>query len=294
MKRLRNVIYHFSLNQMNLKLCIFGSITALIMIVFYSCSTEDASVNKPGNTTTKKQSEKTKSLDKLGIIISDNTEENVISFSEEIFTNFGSLDVALNKNSKVNFNANTMQMLNSATNENDLKNVFANAGISNTQEIITILKNIVETQQAFILQNPDFYNLTIEEQTILLNASVEVYINSNPPGGLVGSNNCARTFNKTINRCASDFGVCAVFAVAGAYGGIVPGLLGAAYCMATKLSCDGRAKEDYRECLVEPVSPDGPPPVTGELTIHCTDRWSSTVDSCWTTDSNGKYVGRIN
>lgn len=118
-----------------------------------------------------------------------------------------------------------MQMLNSATNENDLKNVFANAGISNSAEVIAILKNIVDTQQAFILENPDFYNLTIEEQTVLLNTSVEIYISANPPGGLVGSNNCARTFNKTINRCAADFGVCAVFAVAGAYGGVVPGLL---------------------------------------------------------------------
>jgi hypothetical protein len=43
------------------------------------------------------------------------------------------------------------------------------------------------------------------------------------------------------------------------------------------------------ECLLETVSADGPPPVTGEITIHCTGG-RSTVDSCWTTDSNGKYI----
>ncbi|MEO8240009.1 MAG: hypothetical protein ABI576_18025 [Flavobacterium sp.] len=287
MKKSRSVIYSFLLNQVNVQY-VLGFMTLLIMIIFYSCSTdEDTSINKSGTIGTKKQLEKTKSLDELGVIISDHTEENVISFSEEIFLNFGNLDVALHKNTNVNFNAQTMQMLNSATNENDLKNVFTNAGISNTQEIIAILKNIVETQQAFILQNPDFYNLTIEEQTELLNTSVEMYINANPPGGLVGNNNCARTFNKTITRCTADFGTCAVFAIAGAYAGLAPGLLAAAYCMVTKYTCDSRAKEDYRECLIEPVSPDGPPPVTGEVTLHCVR------DSCWTTDSNGKYIERI-
>lgn len=289
MKKSKNVINSFLLNHVNFKY-VLGFMILSIMIIFYSCSTdENASVNKSGAVGTKKQLEKTKSLDLLGINISDHTEENVIAFSEEIFTNFGSLDIALNKNANVSFDPLTMQMLNSAETENDLKNVFTNAGIANSTEVIEILKNIVETQKSFILQNPDFYDLPIEQQTELLNASVEIYVNANPPGGLVGSNNCARTFNKTINRCAGDFGVCAVFAVAGAYGGVVPGLLAAAYCMTTKLSCDSRAKEDYMECLLEPVSADGPPPVTGEITIHCTGG-RSTVDSCWTTDSNGKYI----
>jgi hypothetical protein len=265
----------------------------MTLIIFYSCSTGDESINKSGKTETITASEKTKKNGNTETVLPISVQENVVSFSEEIFTNFGRLDVALNKNTNVTFNAETMQMLNSATNENDLKNVFENAGISNSVEVINILKNIVDTQQAFILHNPDFYNLTIAEQTELLNTSVEIYINANPPGGLVGSNNCARTFNKTIDRCAGDFGSCAVGAVIGAAFGYFPGLLAAAQCMYTKYNCDSRAKEDYKECLIESVSPDGPPPPTGELTLHCTDMRAA-VDSCWTTDSNGKYVGRVN
>lgn len=60
---------------------------------------------------------------------------------------------------------------------------------------------------------------------------------------------CAGAFNNEISECAEDFGVCAVFAVAGAYAGLAPGLLAAAYCMTTKLICDGRAKTKYRECV---------------------------------------------
>lgn len=105
-----------------------------------------------------------------------------------------------------------------------------------------------------------------------------------PPAGLVGGPDCGRNFNKNINRCATDFGTCAVFAVIGAgAAGFLPALPGAVYCMVTKIICDNRAKEDYKECLYELMPDEGLPP-TGEITLKCDQ------DSCWTVDSNGKYI----
>lgn len=287
MKKIKN-ISNFPINELKLKFYFYRFI-AVIMIFFYSCSNDDASINKSGNATTKKETDKDRTLDKSDIVISDYNVGNVNAFSEAIFHNFESLDSELKKNTNINFTAETMQMLGSATNEDDLKIIFKKAGILNTLEVIQILKNIVSVQQTFIAQNPDFNNLAVDQQVEVLNASVETYINSHAPiipDGLVGDD-CSKTFNKTINRCAGDFGTCAVFAVAGAYAGLAPGLLAAAYCMTSKLSCDSRAKQDFRECKAEQVNPDGPPPVTGEVTVHC-DR-----DSCWTTDSNGKYIETI-
>lgn len=266
-------------------LCVY-----LLQCFFYACSNEEISMKGDvhGNKSLKVESEKNSLSGKTDFI-----QENLNSFSEQVVGNIGSLETALNKNSYVGFNAQAMQMLSIATEENDLKIIFEMAGIANSQEVIDILKKNVALQQAFILENPNFYNLTLEEQTELLNGSFELAINNYntndplPPSGLVGDPNCARIFNKSIDRCNGDFGTCAVFAVAGAYAGLAPGLLAAAYCMVSKVNCDGRAKEDYKECVSEPVSPDGPPPVTGELSIVCSE---IVLDSCWLVDSNGKYV----
>ena len=103
---------------------------------------------------------------------------------------------------------------------------------------------------------------------------------------------CARAFNNGIDDCAEDFGICAVGAIYAASGGIWPGVIGGAVCMVIKLRCDGRVKRDYKECLATPAVIDVKPP-TSALTIHCTSGLT-VVDSCWTTDSNGKYVGRVN
>lgn len=281
--------------QVNSKLCLFG-ICALLMLFLYSCSSEEEQINKLGDSKGEIESAKTKATDNLDVVLPFSVEENLNLFSEQIFISAESLEVALNKNNYVAFNAQAMQMLNAATNENDLKIVFEMAGIANSQEVIDILKNNVAIQQAFIAENPSFYNLTIEQQSQLLNASVGLAKNSYtshipvPITELVGPANCGRNFNQDIDDCAEDFGQCAVFAIAGAYAGIVPGLLGAAYCMTTKITCDNRAKREYKECVYEKVD-EGTPPPTGELTIHCT--MMAVEDSCWTTDSNGKYVGRV-
>jgi len=282
--------------QVNSKLCMLGIICVLLMLFLYSCSSEEEQVNKLGTSKSKTESAKTKTTDNLEEVLPISVEENLNLFSEQIFTNAESLEVALNKNSYVSFNAQATQMLNSATNENDLKIVFEMAGIANSQEVIDILKNNVAIQQAFIAENPSFYNLTTEQQSQLLNASIGLAKNSYsshipiPITELVGPANCGRDFNQNIDDCAEDFGDCAVFAIAGAYAGIVPGLLAAAYCMKTKITCDNRAKRQYKECVYEQVN-EGTPPPTGELTIHCT--MMAVEDSCWTTDSNGKYVGRV-
>lgn len=276
-------------NKICSKLYIFGFIVAFI--IFYSCSSEDESLNKLG--AVKAKIESAKNTSENSVIVASNMEENLNTLSVQIFVNVSNLEVALNKNAYVGFNAEAMQKLSAAKNESDLKIVFEMAGIANSQEVINLLKSNVAIQQAFVSQNPGFYNFTVEKQTQLLNTHLELVKNTYnsqvplPPTGLVGSPNCASTFNKSIDRCAGDFGTCAVFAVAGAYAGLIPGLLSAAYCMATKITCDNRAKQDYKECVLEPMSPDGPPPPTGELTLHCNR------DSCWTTDSNGKFVERI-
>lgn len=292
MKNLKETNSRLASNRVSAKLSVFGFIATFILI-FYSCSSEDDSLNKSGGAS-KTKTESVKSTTENSVVgVPAAIEENLSSLSVQIFVNVASLEVALNKNSYVGFNAQAMQKLNTAKNESELKIAFEMGGIANSQEVINVLKNNVAIQQVFISQNPGFYNLTVEKQTQLLNTHIELVKNSYnsqvpiPPTGLVGNPNCASTFNKSINRCAGDFGTCAVFAVAGAYAGLAPGLLAAAYCMVTKISCDSRAKEDYKECVLEPMNPDGPPPPTGEITMHC-DR-----DSCWTTDSNGKYIERV-
>ena len=289
MKR-KNYIELFCLNQINIKL--FGFFWVLIAIVFYSCSSEDESVNQSGMTKAKIKSEKIQTIGEVltGLPVSE--QENLNSYSEQIFVHLQSLEIALNRNSSLDFNPQAMQALNAAKNENDLKIVFEMAGIANSQEVINILKDNVKIQQEFISQNPIFYSLSVEEQVGLLNSGIalaKIGYHSQIPNlfdGLVGNNNCAGDFNRAIGRCNGDFGTCAVFAVAGAYAGLAPGLLAAAYCMVTKLTCDKRAKEDYKICTIEQVYPGGPTPPTGVVTLHC-DKFA---DTCWTTDSNGKYI----
>lgn len=289
MKKLKEANSKSASNRVSAKLplSVFGFIVAFILI-FYSCSSEDESiVNKSGTTKTKTESAK-KTTENSVIGAPVGIQENLNALTAQVYANTKNLDVALNKNRFIGFNAQAMQKLNTAKTESELKIAFEMGGIANSQEVINILKNTIANEQIFVSQNVGFYDFTPEQQTILINKSIEAYKNSNPPGGLVGTNNCARIFNKTIDRCADDYIYCAIGAIVGtAFGGYAAGLPAAATCMVSKLNCDGRAKEDYRECLIEPVSPDGPPPPTGELTLHC-DR-----DSCWTTDSNGKFVERI-
>lgn len=286
---------------MKLKIYLYGFITVLIMIIFYSCSTtEDESINKSGNAEAKKESGKNETLDKSEVAISDYDTGNVNSFSQQTFTIAESLQVALNKNNYVGFNNEAIQLVNAATNENDLKFAFERAGIANSQEVIDLLKTMVTAQQDFISENPNFYNLPIETRIEVLNASLELtrstYIWNTPLPNIaqvVPDTKCGWLLTRNWNRCNEDFAGCAVGAVIGAaVGGLFPGLVAAAGCIYTKVNCQNRAQEDYTECLTEII--DGVPPPTGELTLHCTDDILATVDSCWTTDSNGKYVGRVN
>jgi len=297
MKRTRNSIYDFSLNQINPKLFMFGLIAIMTLIIFYSCSTGDESINKSGKTETITASEKTKKIGNTETGLDISVQENLNSFSEQTFTSVESLEIALYKNSYVGFNAQAMQMLNAATNENDLKSAFEMAGIANSQEVINILKNNVTIQQQFISENPDFYNLTIEKRVELLDASIVLAENNYfsqiplPYSGSQAESSCSKAWRKNRNRCLRDYGVCSVGSIAAAFiPPFWPALVGAAICLASKVNCESDAKQDWLDC--DPVLAGTPPPPTGELTIHCTDMRSA-VDSCWTTDSNGKYVGRV-
>lgn len=269
-------------NQANVKSFSFGFMAIFVALLFYACSSEEES--KKEEEVVNKSNSRTK---RLG---ADLIEESAISFSEAILVNYGDLDYALNQNLYVGFNQQTMQMLSSAQNENDLKIVFEQAGIANSQEVVNILEAIVQAQQNFIDQNPNFHTLTQEQQMQYLNIGIETakstYVSTQPviPGEGYFTTSCASTFNTTIGRCGTDYGVCAIFAIAGAYAGGIPGLLGAAYCMVTKVNCDGRAKYDYAECLEATDSASGS---NYQLTLHC-DK-----DSCWTTYANGKYVKRV-
>jgi hypothetical protein len=283
---------------MKLKIYLYGFITILIMIIFYSCSTtEDESINKSGNIETKKESAKNEILDKSKVFISAYDTENVNSLSEQIFANVDNIQTALNKNNYVGFNNEAIQLVNAAKNENDLRFAFEKAGIANSQEVINLLKTMITAQQDFISENPSFYSLPVEKRIELLNASIDLtkstYIWNTPLpniGQVVPNSKCIRLLNRNWKYCNQDFAGCAVSAVIVAAAGLWPGLAAAAGCMYQKVNCQNRAQVDYTECLTEVVK--GMPPPTGVLTIHCTDM-RAVVDSCWTTDSNGKYVGRV-
>ncbi|MBW4360895.1 hypothetical protein [Flavobacterium taihuense] len=283
---------------MKLKIYLHGFITVLIMIIFYSCSTTEVeTINKSGNAEAKKESGKNEILDKSKFVISTYDTKNVNSFSQQTFANVESIETALNKNNYVGFNNEAIQLVNAAKNENDLRFAFEKAGIANSQEVIDLLKTMVIAQQDFISKNPSFYSLPIETRIKLLNASIDLtkstYIWNTPLpniGQVVPNSKCGRLLNRDWTRCNQDFSGCAVGAVIVAAAGLWPGLAAAAGCMYTKVNCQNRAQEDYTECLVAYTI--GVPPLTGELTLHCTDMRAA-VDSCWTTDSNGKYVGRV-
>ncbi|PJJ07101.1 hypothetical protein CLU83_0245 [Flavobacterium sp. 1] len=297
MKKTKN-ISNAPFSQMKLKIYLYGFITVLIMIIFYSCSnTEVESITKSGNAEAKKESGKNETLNKSEVVISDYDTGNVNSFSQQTFANVESIETALNKNNYVGFNNEAIQLVNVATNENDLRFAFEKAGIANSQEVIDLLKTMVTAQQDFISENPSFYNLPIETRIELLNASIDLtkstYIWNTPLpniGQVVPDTKCGRRLIRNWNRCNQDFGGCAVGAIVSTYAGGWPGLVMAAICMYNKVNCQNRAQENYTECLTEVI--EGVPPPTGELTIHCT--LDAVVDSCWTTDSNGKYVGRVN
>lgn len=286
---MKNTKDHFNrfFNQSNVRSFLFGIMVIFISVLFEACSNEEE---------LKKESEVQKSTNLTKRSGVDLIEESATSFSQAILSNNDDLNYALNKNLYVGFNEQTMQMLNSVQNEIELKLVFEQAGIANSQEVMDILYSIVQAQQSFIDENPNFYTLTQQQQIEYLNTGIELaknnYVNPNPitPTSSYWTSTCASAFNKSIDRCNGDFGTCAVFAVAGAYAGFAPGLLAAAYCMATKLSCDRRSKEDYIECLAPSDSGSGGldynnNPITE--TLHC-DR-----DSCWATTLNGQYIRRV-
>jgi len=290
MKRMKSN-YRLLESQINFKLFNLGFIIFFIIITFSSCSNDDESLSKSGETKNKSKSEEVNSKDKTQKSTAEFIQENVNSFSQTIFLNNDRLDYALSQNLYVGFNAQSMQMLSAAQNESDLKIVFEGAGIANSQEIIDILKSNVEAQQTFINQSMDFYGLTIDQQVEYLKKGVEIsnnnYIIAHGPAITSGyaSARCATGFNTTVGRCAEDFGTCAVFAVAGAYAGLAPGLLGAAYCMTTKIVCDRRAIRDFKDCEAKEIILNGATGSTEVYTKAC-DR-----DSCWSIDANGKYIG---
>lgn len=296
MKNLRSLIALFVLKGIDMRTVSMISAVLLATTFFYSCSDEDEPLNKSGKIDNKEMVNDNNVKENSVIIKEDLIKQNVNSFSVAIFSNYGSLEDALNKNLSVGFNnPETMQMLNNAKNENDLKIVFQRAGIANSQEVIDILKNIVEVQHDFIVENPNFYNLTKEQQVEYLNSSVETAKNSfmvvNPPVlptiPYFTTPGCAHNYNTGISRCNTDFGVCGVFAVAGTYAGILPGLLAAAYCMTTKVICDKRVYRDFKDCQAQEIIKNGGPNGEPLLMLQC-DR-----DSCWANDLSGKYFGRV-
>jgi hypothetical protein len=233
MKKLREV----NLKQVNSKIVIFGFITVLIIMILYSCSTEDESIYKSEMSKTTTEQEKTKIIGNIEAGLPISVQENLNSFSEQISLNAKSLDIALYKNQNVEFNAQAMQMLNAATNEIDLKSAFEMAGITNSQEVIDILKNNVIIQQEFIDKNPNFYNLTIEERVELLNASLGLAENNYfsqiplPSSGLQVDSPCSRAWKKNNDKCLRNYGVCSVGSIAAAFiPPFWPALVAAATC----------------------------------------------------------------
>ncbi|MBP4139780.1 hypothetical protein [Flavobacterium geliluteum] len=135
MKKTRNSMGYFYVKQIKLKL--FGFLAVLMAIVLYSCSSEDESINQSGMSKTEIKSEKNKTIgNNIETDVPFSVVENLNIFSEQMFVSSESLEIALNRNSYVGFNAQAMQLLNNATNENELKSAFETGGIANSQEVI--------------------------------------------------------------------------------------------------------------------------------------------------------------
>lgn len=301
MKSLRILIFFSTIRTKNYKSVKMVFTLLFTTLIFYSCSNEVETINNSGTIGMNDKLEDNNLKNQSKVVRPNFLQENVNTFSQTIFLNYGSLDDALSENLYVVFNEQTMHMLNNAQSENDLKIVFEAAGIANSQDVLNILKNIVTVQQTFIADNPNFYSLTKEQQIEYLNSSIEVtknnFILSNPPVTptipFVTYSGCAHTFNLGVDRCIGDFGNCAAGAILGTlFGGYIPGLIAAGQCMVSKYNCDKRIKRDFKDCQAQEYVRGVPGPES-ILTLHCTTDLGTVIDSCWTT-YNGKYFGRVN
>jgi hypothetical protein len=125
-----------------------------------------------------------------------------------------------------------------------------NAGVLNSETILTLIKKRIEIQNNFRVENPNFYLLEISKRSNLITKQydlvLEEYIAKQNISAKTSS--CAGTYNTGVSRCNRTFGKCAAVAVIAAAEGFFPGVVVGVFCAWDLSDCKSDALEDYESC----------------------------------------------
>lgn len=185
----------------------------------------------------------------------NNTEENLLAYSKQSIANQLKIKNELSKNNSVDFN-NFTAKLNLCKNESELKLLFENIGINNSQSIILLLKKETDLQNTFRKENSQFYKLNENEKNKLFNTSIDLAFNEIISNTSIFNKqklvSCESTLNTATSRCDRNFAICGAGAVlAAGFTGGLGGLIGGGVCMADFYFCNDDAKADFQSCKAQ-------------------------------------------
>ena len=191
---------------------------------------------------------------------------NLKKYSEDFLKLTIQIDDEFSKNPRKNIKPDFKKDLSLAKTEKDIIKSLKNAGILNSEAIITLIKSRIELENNFRVQNPDFYLLDVEKRTRLVNSQYDLVLEAhllkqNKPAKITSSqdhffkpaepsiiSSCASIYNRDIGRCNNSYGKCAIVAVIAAADGLIPGLVVGVFCAWDLMDCKADAREDYEYC----------------------------------------------
>jgi hypothetical protein len=192
---------------------------------------------------------------------------NLKKYSEDFLKLTIQIDDEFSKNPRKNIKPDFKKDLSLAKTEKDIIKSLKNAGILNSEAIITLIKSRIELENNFRVQNPDFYLLDVEKRTRLVNSQYDLVLEApllkqNKPAKITSSqdhffkpaepsiiSSCASIYNTDIGRCNNSYGKCAIVAVIAAADGLIPGLVVGVFCAWDLMDCKADAREDYEYCI---------------------------------------------
>lgn len=179
-----------------------------------------------------------------------NLNQNLKKYSEDFWKTTILIDNEFAKNKKINKDSSFKNTLLLAKNENEVSQILKNAGVLNSETILTLIKKRIEIQNNFRVENPNFYLLEISKRSNLITKQydlvLEEYIAKQNISAKTSS--CAGTYNTGVSRCNRTFGKCAAVAVIAAAEGFFPGVVVGVFCAWDLSDCKSDALEDYESC----------------------------------------------
>jgi hypothetical protein len=177
--------------------------------------------------------------------------QNLKQLSEDFLDKTIEIDNEFAKNKTISSDASYKNSLLLSKTENDIKNVLKKAGILNSETILKLVKERINLQNNFRINNPDFYLLDENKRADLLNNQYDLVLSNYIANQNSNAKNksCAGQYNTDIGRCNRTYGKCALIAVIAAADGLVPGLVVGVFCAWDLSDCKSDAREDYESCM---------------------------------------------